>query len=79
MTEFIDCGSLSISYNVNGAASVSFVVLKDNDSDIIAGNYEDPSYGSVSFDGVIVRATRQPIIGSGGWNQWQIQVEGVGS
>ena len=79
MVEFIDCGSLSVSYNVNGVASISFVVLKDDSNNIVTSSYEDPSYGGVYFDGVVVRATQQPIIGSGGWNQWQIQVEAVGT
>jgi len=75
--EFIDCGSLSVSYNVNGVASISFAIVKNSSESVLVSSYSDPSYGGVLFDGVVVRATQQPIIGSGGWNQWQIQVDAV--
>jgi len=76
--EFIDCGSLSISYDVQGIASVSITVIRDDDKSL-QKTYTSKRWGGVLFDLGLMRAQQQPIIGSGGWNQWAVQLEGVGN
>lgn len=76
--EFIDCASLSIQYDATGIASLSFVVLKNSMEDL-TGTYTTLTAGGVDFEGVIMSKIQTPIIGSGGWCQWQMQVRGVGN
>jgi len=76
--EFIDCGSLSISYDATGKASVSLTVVRD-DPRPLQKIYNRRSWGRVNFDLIIMAASQSPIIGSGGWNQWSLQMEGVGN
>jgi hypothetical protein len=75
--EFIECPSLSISYDATGKASVSLTVIRD-DMDDLSGTYTNESWGGVEFTVGIMGATQQAIIGSGGWAQWSLQLEGVG-
>lgn len=75
--EFIDCGSLSISYDVEGVASVNLTVVRDDDK-ALQHDYYRKIWGGVAFDLGLMRAQQQPIIGSGGWNQWSLQLQGVG-
>jgi hypothetical protein len=76
--EFIECSSVSINFDATGKAVISCSVIK-NDSNALAGTYDAWSLGGVSFDGDVLSLTQQPIIGSHGWNQWQLQWEGVGN
>jgi len=76
--EFIDCGSLSISFDATGKATISCNVIR-NDSGSLVNDYNSWSFGSVHFDGNIMGLNQSPIIGSGGWNQWQLRWEGVGN
>ncbi len=76
--EFIDCATISIQYSATGAASVSFVVVK-NDTNTLENDYSAPTFGGVNFDGIIMSAVQRVIIGSGGWCEWQIQLQGVGN
>lgn len=76
--EFIDCGSLSIQYDATGIASLSFVVIKNNMDDL-DGTYTILTAGGVDFEGVIMSKIQTPLLGSGGWCQWQIQIRGVGN
>lgn len=75
--EFIDCGSLSISYDATGKASVALTVVRD-DRLPLQGSYSNRRWGGVQFDLIVMSANQSPIIGSGGWNQWALQMEGVG-
>jgi len=77
MVEFIDCGSLSITYDATGKASISFSVLTDNDK--LTDDYTDKEWGSIRFDCVITNVMQRPIIGSKKWFEWSIQMEGVGN
>jgi hypothetical protein len=74
--EFIDCGSLSISYDATGKASVSLTVVRD-DRLSLQKQYDNKRWGGVQFDLIVMSAVQSPIIGSGGWNQWSLQMEGV--
>jgi hypothetical protein len=76
--EFIDCGSLSISYDATGKASISLTVVRD-DPGVLRNTYTNRVWGHVLFSTIIMNETQSPIIGSGGWNQWSIQMEGVGT
>lgn len=76
--EFIDCASLSIQYDATGAVSLSFIVIKNN-LDELVGAYTTLTAGGVDFEGVIMSKIQTPIVGSGGWCQWQIQLRGVGN
>jgi hypothetical protein len=49
--EFIDCGSLSITYNIRGDATLSFTVVSNKEEP--EGNYTDLTFGGVRFTGYI--------------------------
>jgi len=74
--EFTECSSLSITYDATGKVSMSLGVLRD-DMQPLKKNYNNPSFGERSFDLIVMSANQQPIIGSGKWAQWSLQLEGV--
>lgn len=76
--EFIDCGSLSISYDATGKASISCTVIR-SDSGSLVKNYNGWRLGGVSFDGNVMSLNQSVMLGSGGWHQWQVRWEGVGN
>jgi len=76
--EFIDCATISIQYDATGRASVSFVVVKNGTSEL-EKVYTDVNFGGVNFTGIIMSAVQRVVIGSGGWCEWQIQLQGVGN
>lgn len=75
--EFIDCSTISIQYDATGKASISFTVVKNDDSTL--SDYSSLFFGGVNFTGVIMSAVQRPILGSGGWIEWQMQLQGVGN
>ncbi len=52
-TEFIDCSSLSINYDVLGTASLSFTVVASQAEPIDTQVYTDLTFGGVNFTGYI--------------------------
>jgi hypothetical protein len=57
--EFIDCGSISISYDRRGIATVSFTIISsDGEMD---GVYTDLTFGGVRFRGPITSVDVQRI------------------
>ena len=76
--EFIDCGSLSISFDATGKASISCNVIR-SDSNNLTDDYNTWSLGGVFFDGNVMSLTQSSLIGSGGWSQWQLRWEGIGN
>lgn len=76
MTEFIDCGSLSISYDATGKASVSFTVVKDTSGELIR-EYDVNYWGGQKFDCILTNVSQKPIVGSRTWYEWGLQMEGV--
>ena len=76
--EFIDCASLSISYAATGKATISLSVLRDDRNDL-HGTYTNEMWGGVRFDCVVMGASQKAILGSGGWSEWSVQMEGVGN
>lgn len=77
MTEFIDCGSLSITYDATGKASISYVVLSD--LPFLTNNYTHRKWGGINFNCVMMNVVQRPIIGSRNWFEWSLQMEGVGN
>ncbi len=75
--EFPECGSLSITYDVTGVASASLSVIRD-DSATLQYTYNRETWGAVPFDLVVARNDQRPILGSGGWYRWQVQMQGLG-
>jgi hypothetical protein len=76
--EFIDCGSLSISYDATGKATISCTVVR-SDSNFLRKDYNDWHLGGVRFDGNVMSLNQAAMLGSGGWHQWQLQWEGIGN
>jgi hypothetical protein len=64
MTEFIDCTSLSVSYNVMGIATVSYTVVH-NTYDFVT--YSSISAGGQVFSGYIINASLNQIPNTEGW------------
>jgi hypothetical protein len=64
MAEFIDCTSLSISYNVMGIATVSYTVVH-NTYDFVT--YNTISAGGQDFTGHIINASLNQIPNTEGW------------
>lgn len=82
MVEFIDCGTVSIQYDTTGRATISFVIVTDDDE--LSGKYTSLSFGGINFTGVIMSAVQKPILGSGdgegtAWFEWQMTLQGVGN
>jgi len=83
MAEFIDCGTVSIQYDITGKAAISFVVVTDSSSGL-TGGYTSLNFGGINFIGSIMSAVQKPIIGSGdgsgaAWFEWQMTLQGVGN
>ena len=74
--EFIDCSSLSISFDATGKASVSLTVVR-NDSNSLVGSYTNKNWGGAQFDCVLMSSIQKPLIGTGGWSEWALSMEGV--
>jgi hypothetical protein len=64
MIEFIDCTSLSVSYNVMGVATVSYTVVH-NVFDIVT--YNTITAGGQTFSGYIINASMNQIPNTEGW------------
>jgi len=78
MIEFIDCSSLSISYDATGKVTISFSVVKD-DTSTLSKTYTSESWGGVSFDCVLMSVGQRAMVGTGGWCEWSLSMEGVGN
>lgn len=64
MAEFIDCTSLSISYNIMGIATVSYTIVS-NTGGLKA--YKSIHAGNRTFSGYVVNVSMNQIPGSAGW------------
>ena len=60
--EFIDCSTLSISYNIRGQANLSFSVVSTRKD--LLNDYTNLSYGGVNFNGYINDVSLQKIPGT---------------
>jgi len=61
--EFIDCATISISYQINGLASVSFTVVSTEEAPGISPvrDYTELTFGGLDFKGFINNLTTQII------------------
>lgn len=69
MTEFIDCTSLNISYNVMGIATVSYTVVH-NVFEFIT--YTSISAGGQTFTGYVINASLNQIPNTDGWYETHV-------
>jgi len=74
MAEFIECTSLSVSYDITGIATVSYTVMS-NTEDITA--WDNLSFGGRTFTGFVTSATmtivsRTETDDDGPWYQTQV-------
>jgi hypothetical protein len=60
--EFIDCGTISINYNIRGIASISFTVVSSDGQ--LSNDYTDLTFGGVNFKGFIRDVNISPIPGT---------------
>lgn len=64
MTEFIDCSSLNISYNVMGIATVSYTVVHDSPGFV---TYNSVNAGGLTFNGYVINASVDQILNTSNW------------
>lgn len=64
MTEFIECTSLNISYNIMGLATVTYTVVHDTTGFVV---YDTISAGGQTFVGYITNASMNQIPNTEGW------------
>jgi hypothetical protein len=63
-TEFIDCTTLSISYDILGEATVSFTVVAAQAQPINPQVYTDLTFGGIRFTGYITSLTVRRVAGT---------------
>ena len=63
-TEFLDCATLSINYDILGTASLSFTVISVN-SEPTPTNYTTLQFGGVTFTGYVSGLAIRRIAGTG--------------
>ena len=62
--EFIDCTTLSISYDIMGIATVSYNLIRNRPG---VKAWHPLYYGGQKFEGYISSVNMQPIVGTDGW------------
>ena len=63
-TEFIDCATISISYDVLGQATVGFTVIASKGQPINAQAYSSVTFGGINFTGHITSLSVRRIAGT---------------
>lgn len=76
-TEFIDCASLSISYDILGVATLGFTVVASQAQPINPSVYTNLTFGGINFTGLISSLTVRRIPGTIVYEH-QYSVTGVG-
>ena len=64
MTEFIDCTSLSVSYNIMGIVTVSYTVVHDTYGLV---TYRSVTAGGQTFTGYVINASLNQIPQTESW------------
>lgn len=64
MAEFIDCTSLSMSYNIMGIVTVSYTVVHNSFAFV---TYDSISAGGQTFTGYVINASLNQIPNTEGW------------
>ena len=76
-TEFIDCDTISISYDILGIANVSFTVISISATPINPSQYTQLTFGGITFTGFISNLEIRRIEGSSVY-QHSYTISGVG-
>jgi len=63
-TEFIDCTSINVSYDIEGRATLGFTVVAANAQPIDTSVYTDMTFGGINFTGYITGLTIKKIPGT---------------
>lgn len=71
MAEFIDCTSLSFSYNVMGIATVSYTVVHDRFDFVV---YDSIKAGGQTFTGYVINASLNQIPGAVNWFETHVSL-----
>jgi len=69
MAEFIDCTSLSMSYNVMGLVTVSYTVVHDFFEFV---TYTELTAGGQTFKGYVTNASLNPLPNTDGWYETHV-------
>jgi len=69
MASFIDCGSLSINYDIMGIATVTYTVVHDRPGFV---TYNSISAGGQNFRGHVINASVNQIVGTEGWYETHV-------
>ena len=69
MAEFIDCTSLSMSYNVMGLVTVSYTVVHDSFKFV---TYTSITAGGQTFKGYVTNASLNPLPNTDGWYETHV-------
>jgi hypothetical protein len=76
-TEFIDCSTISISYDIEGKATIGFTVVAAQAQPINPQAYTDLEFGGINFTGIITGLTVRKIPGTIVYEH-QYSISGVG-
>jgi hypothetical protein len=76
-TEFIDCTTISISYDIEGKATLGFTVVASEAQPINTQVYTDLTFGGINFTGFITGLTVRKIPGTIVYEH-QYSISGVG-
>jgi len=71
MAEFIDCTSLSFSYNIMGIVTVSYTVVHDSFGFV---TYNSISAGGQTFSGYVINASLNQIPNTEGWYETHVSL-----
>lgn len=71
MAEFIECTSLSISYNIFGIATVTYTIVSDTPG---LKAYDTIRAGGRTFTGYVTNISMNPIPGSNGWYENHVTI-----
>ena len=76
-TEFIDCTTISISYDILGRATISFTVIAANSAPLDAQAYTNVTFGGINFTGFITSLTVRRLSGTIVYEH-QYSISGIG-
>ena len=76
MAEFIDCTSLSVSYDIMGIATVTFTVVSDSPG-FPAMSMNTLSAGGRIFEGYVTSASLTQIPNTTGWYETRVTLTSI--
>ncbi len=75
--EFIDCTSLSISYDVMGVATVNFTIIKNKEGWPTAAIMNTIEAGGRTFEGYVTSAGLSQIPNASGWYETRVTLMSI--